>query len=56
MWSDIMSYNSSLKVIESFKTWNLNIINIKLNTWKVKSLSLLETIGNLKTRVSSSEL
>lgn len=57
IWSDIMSYNSSLKVIEkSYKTWNLNTINIKLNTWKVKSLSLLETIGNLKTRVSSLEL
>lgn len=57
IWSDIMSYNSSLKVIEkSFKTWNLNTINIKLNTWKVKSLSLLETIGDLKTRVSSLEL
>lgn len=56
-WSDMMYFNWWLKVIEkSFKYWSLNTINIKLNTWKVKSLNLLETISNLKSRVSNLEL
>jgi len=56
-WSDLMYYDSSLKVIEkNLKSWNLDTISIKLNTWKVKTLNLLETISNLKSRVSTLEL
>lgn len=56
-WWDMMYYNWWLKVIEkTFKSWALNIINIKLNTWKVKTLDLIETISNLKSRVGNLEL
>lgn len=56
-WNGILDYDWSIKVIEkSFISWSLDKINLKLNKWKIKTLNLFETIGNLKNRISKIEL
>lgn len=56
-WSDMLSYDGNMKVIEkTFTSWDLNTINVKLSTNKVKTLTLLEKISEINNRVGNLEL
>lgn len=55
--NDIMFFDTNLKVIEkSYKSWELDKVSIKLSTWSVKTLNLIETITDLKNRTKNLEI
>lgn len=56
-WSDLLYYDWNLKVIEKeFISWDLNLVKIKLSTWNIKSLNILEKISEMDSKINNLEL
>lgn len=55
--NDIIYFNGWLKVIEkNYKSWELDKVSIRLSTWSVKTLNLIETIQDLRNRTRNLEI
>lgn len=55
--SDLLFHNGHLKIIEKeLVSWELNKVNIKLSSWNIKSLQIVEKIAEMDGKIKNLEL
>ena len=53
-WSDMLYFDWNLKVVEkSFRWWELNDVKFKLNSSKMRTKDIFETISDLKSKTKN---
>lgn len=56
-WTEMLKFDWSLKVVEkSYKSWDLETVNFKLNSSKFRTKNIFETISELKSDVKNLKL